>query len=72
MNGTPGPEELARLRQEMASNLLLMSEQMAPMFDAADGIRADMLKRGWSPASAERVSLAWLMNALDSAMRGAS
>lgn len=64
------PEELARIRHELASGLLLMSEQMAPIFDAADGMRADLGKRGWSPTAAEQVALAWLLRAVAAALGG--
>ena len=49
------------MRHELSNGLLLMAEQMAPIFDAADGMRADLEKRGWSPTAAEQVALAWLM-----------
>jgi hypothetical protein len=64
----PTPEELARTRHQLSTGLLAMSEQMAPMFDAADGMRADMEKRGWSPTAAEHVALTWLVAAMNTAM----
>lgn len=60
----PTPEELAGQRDQMMQVLLVASEQMAPLFDAADGVRADMEKRGWSPTAAEQVGLTWLMTAM--------
>lgn len=68
----PSKADLERMRHELSNGLLLMSEQMAPIFDAADGMRADLEKRGWSPTAAEQVALAWLMSAVSSAMGGAS
>lgn len=72
MNGPqqPSKAELERMRHELSSMLLLMSEQMAPIFDAADGMRADLEKRGWSPTAAEQVALAWLTGAMASATGG--
>ena len=53
----PSAEHLARERNELTTLLLAASEQMTPIFDAADGMRADMEKRGWSPTAAEAVAL---------------
>lgn len=66
MNGPKKPTaaELERMRNELSNALLLMSEQMAPIFDAAEGIKADMEKRGWSPTAAEQVALTWLTSAI--------
>lgn len=41
--------------------LLETVEELAPAFDAADGIKADLERRGWSPSSAEAVAEAWLI-----------
>lgn len=59
--------ELDQLRHDLANNLLVMQEQMAPLFDAADGMRADLHKRGWSPTAAEQAALTWLCAAISSA-----
>lgn len=73
MNGPkkPTPAELANMRHELSNALLIMSEQMAPLFDAAEGMKADMEKRGWSPTAAEQVALTWLVGAVSS-IAGAS
>jgi hypothetical protein len=68
---TPSPAELERLRHEMTHGLLAMREQLAPVFDTADGMRADMEQRGWSPTAAEQVALTWLLGAMSIAMGGA-
>lgn len=70
MNGPkkPTPAELEAMRHQLSNALLMMSEQMTPIFDAADGVKTDMEKRGWSPTAAEQVALAWLMSAMNSAM----
>ena len=68
---TPSPEELARARHELTNGLLAMNEQLTPVFDTADGMRADLEKRGWSPTAAEQVALAWLLAAMNTAMGGA-
>lgn len=63
----PDVEELARMREELSNQLLAATEQMAPLFDAADGMKADMEKRGWSPTAAEQVALTWLVSSMQSA-----
>jgi hypothetical protein len=58
------PSDAAKARHDMANSLLEMREQFAPIFDTAEGMRADMEKRGWSPTAAEAASLTWLQGAL--------
>jgi hypothetical protein len=60
----PTPQQLDQARHEFASVLLTMAQQLAPLFDAADGIRADMAARGWSPTAAEQAALTWLQGML--------
>ncbi len=67
---TPNPAELDRLRHDLTNGLLMMREQLAPVFDTADGMKRDMESRGWSSAAAEQVALPWLLAAMDTAMRG--
>jgi hypothetical protein len=66
----PSKADLERMRHELSNALLVMAEQTAPIFDAADGMRADLEKRGWSPTAAEQVALAWLLSAMGNAMGG--
>jgi hypothetical protein len=66
----PSVEDFDRMRHELANTLLAMQQQMGPVFDAADGIRADMEKRGWSPAAAESVALTWLQGMLATIVGG--
>lgn len=68
----PPPADLNWMRHELANALLTMQQQVEPIFDAADGIRADMEKRGWSPTAAESVALAWLQGMLAMMMPGGS
>lgn len=54
-------DEAAEQRTQVANAMLLMGEQLTPVLDFADGMRADMERRGWSPTAAEQASLAWLL-----------
>lgn len=59
------PDDLAQQRTELTTTLLDAQEQMAPIYDAADGMRAELQSRGWSPASAEQAALTWLCGAIN-------
>lgn len=55
---------MSQMARELASTLQEAMEATSPVFDVADGIRADMERRGWSPTAAEVVALEWLQNSL--------
>lgn len=59
----PQPEADAA-RKQLALNMMQMSEIIAPVFDTADGMRAELEKRGWSPTAAEAAALEWLRGTL--------
>jgi hypothetical protein len=59
----PQPEADHR-RHVLATVMLQMTEQMTPIFDTADGMRADLESRGWSPTAAEQAAAAWLAGTL--------
>lgn len=48
--------------QRESLSMLLMSqmEQLQPLFDVADGMRADLRARGWSTDIVEYLAGAWL------------
>jgi hypothetical protein len=50
--------------RELAQGLMEGIAVMAPIFDAADGMRADLEKRGWSPTAAEAIAMEWTMAAM--------
>jgi hypothetical protein len=62
--------DAAKQRAALSASLLEVNEQMSPLFDHADGIRADMERRGWSPTAAEQAALSWLMGALAQGLEG--
>ncbi|MEU2265012.1 hypothetical protein ABZ568_00860 [Streptomyces olindensis] len=63
-------EEIDRTRNQLTSSLMAFSELMGPIFDHADGIRADLVRREWSPQAAEQVALVWLINSVQNAVGG--
>lgn len=56
--------EAAKARAEMSTALMEVQDQFRPIIDAADGMRVDMERRGWSPTAAEQASLSWLLGAI--------
>lgn len=63
--------EAAKQRADMANALLDVSESMGPIFDTAEGMKADLERRGWSPTAAETAALTWLTGALNHVWRSA-
>lgn len=39
-------------------------EALTPIFEAAEGMKADLERRGWSPTVAESVAHQWLLNVM--------
>ena len=62
--------EIDKVRHDIANGMLGLNDLLGPIFDAADGVKADMEKRGWSPTACERVALVWLTNTLSKALQG--
>lgn len=56
-------------RDAMAAALMGLGEMFQPIIDYADGMKADMERRGWSPTAAETASLTWLCGAIDQSFR---
>ncbi len=51
--------------------LMAAMSEMTPVLDAADGMRADLERRGWSPTAAESVAQQWLQGAIAHIWRAA-
>jgi hypothetical protein len=60
----PDLDEAAEVRAQLLNAFLTMHEGMSPAFDAADGIRADLVARGWTPTMAEMLVATWLQRTL--------
>lgn len=41
-------------------DLIAAVEALSPLFDAAEGMKADLERRGWSPTTAEATAHQWL------------
>lgn len=64
--------DAATARTALAVAMLDVHEQFAPIIDCADGMRADLERRGWSPTAAEHVALTWLCGALGYAWKASA
>ncbi|MGP3750867.1 hypothetical protein [Streptomyces sp. IBSNAI001] len=52
---------LDEMREALAQNLMdNMETNIGPLFDAADGMKADLLARGWAAEIAEYLAGSWL------------
>ncbi|GAA2732422.1 hypothetical protein [Streptomyces nogalater] len=60
----PDLDEVAEVRAQMINGFLALHEDIAPAFDAADGMRVDLVARGWSPPMAEMLVATWLQRTL--------
>ncbi|MFI8461742.1 hypothetical protein [Kitasatospora sp. NPDC085464] len=57
----PTAEETAR---QIGVSLMDLGVVLAPFFDVAEGIKRELLGRGWSSAAAEAAALEWLRGML--------
>ncbi|BDM70582.1 hypothetical protein HEK616_40690 [Streptomyces nigrescens] len=48
------------MRAALTTQLLDMAGILQPIYDAADGMKAELVSRGWSPTQAEESAGAWL------------
>ncbi|MFJ8935370.1 hypothetical protein ACIRL0_06575 [Streptomyces sp. NPDC102365] len=54
------PDELHRLGIELAHTLHQIGSLCAPLFDAADGVKNELERRGWSPTVSEELAAEYL------------
>ena len=57
-------DQLAKMKTDMTVALMQGIDAFAPIFDGAEGIRADLERRGWSPTQAEAAAGEWLTGAI--------
>lgn len=53
-----------KTRHDLANGLMELFDTFGPMLDAAEGHRADMERRGWSPTAAEQAALTMYLGML--------
>ncbi|KDQ65732.1 hypothetical protein [Streptomyces sp. NTK 937] len=60
MFGAPTPS-VDEQREAWANGLLeIRATLVEPLVDIADGMKADLIARGWSPTVAEHLAATWL------------
>ncbi|MFE7233892.1 hypothetical protein ACFVAF_25145 [Streptomyces sp. NPDC057596] len=67
-----GDEMTAALIAQVAAACMQTTEVIAPILESAEGIKADMVGRGWSEANAERVATSYVQAMLKTAIGGPS
>lgn len=50
-------DEVQRVSELVSHSLMNMKELLDPVLDSAEGIKADMVARGWSPQNAESLTI---------------
>lgn len=63
-------EMAAALVSQVAAACMQAKEVIAPILDSAEGVKADMVGRGWSEVNAERVATSYVQSMLKSAIGG--
>ncbi|MEU7243390.1 hypothetical protein [Streptomyces sparsogenes] len=53
---------------EAVAGLMQSMEAVHLLFDAADGMRADLERRGWTPPVAEQIAQTWLVTLMYGSM----
>ncbi len=54
---TQTPEDpLHRLTADLGNSLHQLAELLAPIWDAADGVKSVLERRGWSPTTSEELA----------------
>jgi hypothetical protein len=64
--------EDAATQDQMRADFLRLNGYMAPMLDAADGLRAELERRGWSPTMAEQTAGQWLQSTIAASFGGSA
>ncbi len=57
---TPPPDTLEELGHRLTETLHQVGALCAPLFDAAEGIRNELDRRGWSPTVSEELAAEYL------------
>lgn len=58
--------------QQVAAACMQTKEAITPILDSAEGVKADMVGRGWSEVNAERVAATYVQSMLKRVIEGAS
>ncbi|MET9445332.1 hypothetical protein [Streptomyces sp. NPDC006610] len=65
-------DQMAAMLQQVAHACMQTKELVTPILESAEGIKADMVGRGWSEANAEKVATSYVQAMLKTAIGGPS
>ncbi|MFS4103746.1 hypothetical protein [Streptomyces sp. PD-S100-1] len=65
-------DAMAAMLQQVAAACMQAKELIGPILESAEGVKADMVGRGWSEANAERVATSYVQAMLKTALGGSS
>ena len=63
--------ELDPMRRMVAEACMQTRDLITPILESAEGVKADMVARGWNPGNAETVAAAYVQAMLKTALGGA-
>lgn len=58
--------------QQVAAACMQTKELITPILDSAEGVKADMVGRGWAETNAERVAASYVQAMLKRVIEGAA
>jgi hypothetical protein len=65
-----GDEMTAAMVAQVAAACMQAREVISPILESAEGVKADMVGRGWSEINAERVATSYVQAMLKTAIGG--
>lgn len=63
------PDNLDPMRQAVAQSCMQVRDLMSPILESAEGVKADMMARGWTAGNVETVA-AYVQSMLKAAIGG--
>jgi hypothetical protein len=63
-------DELDPMRRMVAEACMQTRDLITPILESAEGVKADMVARGWSPGNAETVAATYVQAMLKNAIGG--
>lgn len=66
------PEQTDAMQRQVAEACMQTRELIAPILESAEGVKADMVGRGWAESNAERVATSYVQSMLSRIITGAS
>lgn len=65
-------EQFEQSRREVGQACMQARDLLGPVLESAEGVKADMVGRGWTEANAEGVALAYVQGMLRKVFGGAA